>query len=75
MDQEYMKKQEKNREEALKHMSEWVDCFLRADIQYKNILANDYMTLLTIKAQGNEELNDKLSHIIRNMDVLKKIFS
>lgn len=56
---EYMKKQEKNREDALEHISEWLDCFLKADSQYKNLLGKDFIGLLTAKAQGNEELNEK----------------
>ncbi len=51
MGNEYIKKQEKNREDALEHISEWLDCFLKADSQYKNLLGKDFIELLTVKAQ------------------------
>jgi len=74
MEEEYIKEQEKNREKALEHMSEWLDCFLKADSQYKNLLGTDYVKLLTIKAQGNKELNDKLNQVIKSIDMLAKVF-
>lgn len=74
MENEYTKKQEKNREDALEHISKWIDCFLKADSQYKNILGKDFIEILTIKAQGNAELNEKLNEVIRSMGVIGKNF-
>lgn len=42
MKNEYTEKQEKNREDALEHISKWLDCFLKADSQYKNLLGKDF---------------------------------
>jgi hypothetical protein len=74
MGNEYIKKQEKNREDALEHISKWLDCFLKADPQHKNLLGKDFIELLTIKAQGNEELNEKLNQVIKSMGVMGKAF-
>lgn len=74
MKNEYTEKQEKNREDALEHISKWLDCFLKADSQYKNLLGKDFIELLTVKAQGNEELNERLNQVIKGMDVMRKIF-
>lgn len=74
MGNEYIKKQEKNRENALEHISEWLDCFLKADSQYKNLLGKDFIELLMVKAQGNEELNEKLNQVIKGMGVMRKSF-
>lgn len=74
MEKEYNEEQEKNRKKALEHMSEWLDYFFKADHQYKNLLGTDYVKLLTVKAQGNRELNDKLNQVIKSIDMLAKIF-
>lgn len=74
MKNEYTKKQEKNREDALEHISKWIDCFLKADSQYKNIFGKDLMELLTIKAQGDAELNERINQVIKSMSVIGKNF-
>lgn len=74
MNEEYIEKQEKNREKAFKYISDWLDCFLEADSQHKNLLGNDFVELLTIKAQGNQELNYRLNQAINATDILRKLF-
>lgn len=74
MNTEYVEKQEKNREKAFRHISDWLACFLEADTKYKNLLGNDFLELLTIKAQGNQELNYRLNQGINAVDILRRIF-
>lgn len=49
-----------------------MDCFLKANSQYKNLLGTDYIELITIKAQGNAELNQKLNQAIKGIDAIGK---
>lgn len=74
MNKEYIEKQKKNREKAIKHINDWLDCFLEADSQYKNLLGNDFLEILTLKAQGNQELNYRLNQGINAVDILRRIF-
>lgn len=74
MDNGHIKYQENNREKAYKHISDWLDCFIEADAQYKNLLGRDFIELLTIKAQGNQELNYWLNQAINVADILRMIF-
>ena len=64
----------RSREDALEYISKWLDCFLKVDSQYKNLLGNNFIELLTVKAQGNEELNERLNQVIKGMDVMRKVF-
>ena len=70
----YKKDKKEIEEDALEYISKWLDCFLKVDSQYKNLLGNNFIELLTVKAQGNEELNERLNRVIKGMDVMRKVF-
>ena len=71
MENEYMKEQEQNRQEAFENISKWIDCYLKADSHYKNILGTDWVNLLAIKAQENPELNQRLSQAIQILNAIR----
>lgn len=73
MDNGYIKCKEHNREKACKHINDWIDCFLEADPQYKNLIGSDFAELLTLKAQGNDELKYRLNQAINVADILRRI--
>lgn len=65
--------QQNNRAEAQKHISDWIDCFLKADERHKDLMGKDLFEILEIKAQGNPELNYKFNQAISMADILRKL--
>lgn len=65
--------QQNNRTEAQKHISDWIDCFLKADERHKDLMGKDFFEILEIKAQGNPELNYKFNQAINMAEVLRRL--
>lgn len=65
--------QQDNRVEARKHISDWFDCFLKADGKHKDLMGRDLLEIWGIKAQGNPELIYKLNQAIGMADILRKL--
>lgn len=65
--------QQDNREKAQKYISDWIDCFLKADGKHKDLIGRDFMTILGIKAQGNPELNYRLSQGLDAFEALRML--
>lgn len=65
--------QQDNRIEAQKHISDWIDCFLEADGEHKDLIAMDFLELMQIKAQGNLELNYRLNQGISMAETLRRL--
>lgn len=63
--------QQDNRVEARKHISDWLDCFLKADEKHKDLMGKDLCEIWGIKAQGNPELTFKLNQAIGMTDILR----
>ena len=65
--------QQDNRVEARKHISDWFDCFLKADGKHKDLMGKDFFEIWGIKAQGNPELNYRLNQAISMADILRRL--
>ncbi|MDO5155155.1 MAG: hypothetical protein Q4D51_04240 [Eubacteriales bacterium] len=72
--QTHIEEQNENFEDARTNMNDWLDCFIKADDQYKGMIAREAYRLFVLKAQGNQELNQILTEAIHLKDTLQQIF-
>lgn len=70
----YMEEQNDNFDNARKNMNDWLDCFIKADNQYKRMIAEEAYRLLVMKTQGSQELNQILTDAIHLKDTLQQVF-
>lgn len=62
--------QDENRIKANDAFNEFMDCFIKADVDYKNAIGNDILKLLLVKSDTDEQFN----HALRcALDMMKMI--
>lgn len=69
-----IEEQNENLDNARKNMNDWLECFIKADNQYKGKIAREAYQLLVLKAQGSQELNQILTEAIHLKDALQQVF-
>lgn len=69
----YIEEQNENLDNARKNMNDWLDCFIKADNQYKEMIAKESSQLFVLKAQGSKELNQILTDAIHLYNTLQQV--
>lgn len=67
-------KQKNNRIKANNAFNEFMDCYIKADTSFKNIIGSDIINLMVLKSNTDEEFNKSLSHaldLIKTMSELR----
>lgn len=77
MKEEYDKKQMSNRKDAQKAANDLIDCFIKADSQFKKLICEDIITLFLIKGRSDNQLNNFINNnmAFRNLLNLMNIHS
>lgn len=67
-------KQKDNRIKANNAFNEFMDCYIKADPSFRNIIGSDIINLMVLKSNTDEEFNKSLSHaldLIKTMSELR----
>lgn len=70
----YAQDQDSNRLKALNHANEWLDCMMAAEPFYRNKIRDDLLQLLFIKAENDEEMNNKLKQVMTMIENMRQIY-
>lgn len=67
-------KQKDNRIKANNAFNEFMDCYIKADPSFRNVIGHDIISLMLLKSNTDEEFNKSLSHaldLIKTMSELR----